>query len=143
MTSGLAVYDTMRYVACDVRTLALGQASSMAALLLAAGSTRLALPNARIMLHQPSGGVAGTAESMSIHAEEIIKVRHRINAMFAEHTKKPLGVIEEALRNDYFLTAREAVEFGLVDRVVTKRSDAAPGSGAGSAAGSAAEPSSS
>ena len=137
VSAGLAVYDTMRYVACDVRTLVLGEAFSMAAVLLCAGARRAALPNARVMLHQPSGSVVGTAEAVSIQAEQILDVRRRLNAIVAKHTGQPVDVVERALRADYFLTAQEALAFGVVDEIIEKRGakpvtrESLAGSGAG------------
>ena len=125
VVAGLAIYDTMQYVTCPVRTLVLGQASSMGAVLLAAGAHghRTALPHARVMLHQPSGGIDGTAEDMRIHAEEIIKTRARLNQILAKHTGQTPDAIDQAVRHDLFLTPAEALEFGLVDRIMARRGE--------------------
>lgn len=123
VTSGLAVYDTMHYIRPRVSTLCIGQAASMGALLLAAGEAglRYALPNARVMIHQPSGGMQGAAADIEIHAKEILDMRARLNGIFAKHTGQPLDVIEKALDRDNFLDAEAAKEFGIVDQVVRKR----------------------
>ena len=123
VTSGLAIYDTMRYVRPAVSTLCLGQASSMASLLLAAGQKglRYAMPHARIMLHQPSGGFRGQATDIMLHAQEILDLKKRINGIYVDHTGQPLATIEDALERDYFLTAEMAVEFGVVDKVIDQR----------------------
>jgi ATP-dependent Clp protease, protease subunit len=123
VTSGLAIYDTMQYVKPDIATVCVGQAASMGSFLLAAGSAghRYALPNARIMVHQPSGGAQGQATDIQIQAEEILKVRSRLNDIYARHTGKSLKVIEASMERDNFMTADEAKDFGLVDHVVDKR----------------------
>lgn len=123
VTSGLAIYDTMQYVKPDIATVCVGQAASMGSFLLTAGSAghRYALPNARIMIHQPSGGAQGQATDIQIQAEEILKVRSRLNDIYARHTGKDLKVIEESMERDNFMTADEAKDFGLVDHVVDKR----------------------
>lgn len=123
VTAGLAIYDTMQYISAPVKTLCLGQASSMASLLLAAGAPgeRRILPNARVMLHQPSGGAGGQASDIAIAAAEILKVRSRLNGLYVHHTGQPLSTIEHTLERDHFLSAQEALAFGLVDAVVTKR----------------------
>lgn len=123
VTSGLAVYDTMKYVRSDVSTVCIGQAASMGSLILAAGAKgkRYALPHSRIMVHQPSGGFQGQASDVEIHAKEILTLRERLNQIYAEHTGQPLSVIEEAVDRDKFLSPEEAVEFGLVDAVVVSR----------------------
>ncbi|WP_338056114.1 ATP-dependent Clp endopeptidase proteolytic subunit ClpP [Sneathiella marina] len=123
VTSGLAIYDTMQYVKPDIATVCVGQAASMGSFLLAAGSAghRYALPNARIMIHQPSGGAQGQATDIQIQAEEILKVRSRLNEIYARHTGKTLKVIEASMERDNFMTADEAKDFGLVDNVVDKR----------------------
>lgn len=120
VTSGLAIYDTMQFVHCDVATYCIGQASSMAALLLAAGTKgkRYALPNSRIMLHQPAGGVQGTAADIKIHAEEILALKKRMNLLFAKHTGQPLERIERDSDRDFFMSAEEAKKYGIVDEVV-------------------------
>ncbi|MEH6528023.1 MAG: ATP-dependent Clp endopeptidase proteolytic subunit ClpP [Sneathiella sp.] len=123
VTSGLAIYDTMQYVKPDIATVCVGQAASMGSFLLAAGSAghRYALPNARVMVHQPSGGAQGQATDIQIQAAEIIKVRSRLNDIYARHTGKSLKVIEASMERDNFMTADEAKDFGLVDHVVDKR----------------------
>jgi ATP-dependent Clp protease, protease subunit len=123
VTSGMAIYDTMHFVRPPVSTLCIGQAASMASLLLAAGEKgqRFALPNARIMLHQPSGGFQGQATDIMLHAQEILNLKKRINEIYVHHTGQPLKKIEDALERDYFLTAEMAVEFGVVDKVIDKR----------------------
>jgi ATP-dependent Clp protease protease subunit len=123
VTSGLAMYDTMQFIRPPVSTLCTGQAASMGSLLLAAGhkDMRFALPNARIMVHQPSGGFQGQASDIMIHAQEILNVRKRLNEIYVKHTGQPLKKIEEALERDQFFTAESAKEFGLVDRVIEKR----------------------
>ena len=128
VTSGLAIYDTMHYIRCDVSTLCVGQAASMGAHLLASGThgKRFALPNARIMIHQPLGGFQGQATDIEIHAREILKLKDRMNAMMAEHTGQPLEKVADDVERDYFLTADEACDYGLVDKVLTSRSDVGP-----------------
>jgi ATP-dependent Clp protease protease subunit len=123
VSSGLAIYDTMQYISCEVSTVCMGQAASMGSLLLAAGAAgkRYCLPNARIMVHQPSGGFQGQASDIEIHAREILSLRSRLNQIYVEHTGQPLDVIENALERDRFMPAEEAKEFGLVDQVVSKR----------------------
>ena len=123
VTSGLAIYDTMQYVRPAVATLCIGQAASMGSLLLAAGASgqRFALPNARIMLHQPSGGFQGQATDIEIHAKEILSLRQRLNEIYVSHTGQDLAVIEDSLERDKFMTPDEAKEFGLVDDVVSHR----------------------
>jgi len=120
VTSGLAIYDTMQFVHCDVATYCIGQASSMAALLLAAGTKgkRYALPNSRVMLHQPAGGIQGTAADIKIHAEEILALKKRMNLLFAKHTGQPLERIERDSDRDFFMSAEEAKKYGIVDEVV-------------------------
>lgn len=123
VTSGLAVYDTMQYIRPDVSTLCIGQAASMGSLLLAAGATgkRFALPHARIMVHQPSAGFQGQASDIEIHAREILETKRRLNQIYHVHTGQELGVIEEALERDRFLSGNEAKDFGMIDEVVAKR----------------------
>jgi len=123
VTSGLAIYDTMRYIRPEVSTVCLGQAASMGSLLLAAGSKgkRYALPNSRIMIHQPSGGAHGQATDIEIQAREILALRSRLNAIYAEHTGQPIDVIETALERDRYMTPDDALKFGLIDEVVTSR----------------------
>ena len=123
VTSGLAVYDTMRYIRPDVSTVCIGQAASMGSLLLCAGSEgkRYALPNSRFMIHQPSGGVEGQAADIEIQAREILKLRERLNNMYVENTGQKLSVIEEAVDRDRYMSPEEAKEFGLIDEVVISR----------------------
>ena len=123
VTSGLAIYDTMRYIRPDVSTVCVGQAASMGSFLLCAGTKgkRFALPNARVMIHQPSGGAQGQATDIEIQAKEILSLRSRLNTIYAEHTGQPVDVIEKALERDNFLSPDEAKEFGLIDEVVTSR----------------------
>jgi len=126
VTSGLAIYDTMQYIRCDVSTLCVGQAASMGAHLLASGakSKRFALPNARIMIHQPLGGFQGQATDIEIHAREILKLKDHLNKMLAGHTGQPLDKLADDVERDYFLTADEAKDYGLVDDVLTSRPEA-------------------
>ena len=123
VTAGLAIYDTMQYIRPQVATLCIGQAASAASLLLCAGEKgqRFALPNSRVMLHQPSGGAQGQASDISRHAQEILKLKRRLNEIYAIHTGQPVERIEKALDRDNFLTAEEAKAFGLIDQVFTKR----------------------
>ena len=123
VTSGLAIYDTMQFIRPPVATLCTGQAASMGSLLLAAGEKdmRHALPNARIMVHQPSGGFQGQATDIMLHAQEILSLKKRLNEIYMKHTGQPLKKSEDALERDYFLTADAAKEFGLVDKVIDKR----------------------
>jgi ATP-dependent Clp protease protease subunit len=123
VTSGLAIYDTMQFVRPAVSTLCIGQAASMGSLLLAAGhkDMRFALPNARIMLHQPSGGFQGQATDIMLHAQEILNLKKRLNEIYVKHTGQSLKKIEDALERDYFLTADMAVDWGVVDKVIEKR----------------------
>ena len=123
VTSGMSIYDTMQYIRPDVATLCVGQAASMGSLLLAGGAEgkRFALPNARIMVHQPSGGFQGQASDIEIHAQEILKIRARLNEIYADHTGQPVDKIADALERDKFYTADEAQAFGLIDEVVSKR----------------------
>jgi len=123
VSSGLAIYDTMRYIRPDVSTVCIGQAMSMGSLLLCSGTKgkRYSLPNARIMVHQPSGGAQGQAADIEIQAKEILKLRERLNDIYVEHTGQALDVIEDALDRDRFMSPEEALEFGLIDEVVTER----------------------
>jgi ATP-dependent Clp protease protease subunit len=125
VTSGLAVYDTMQFIRPAVSTLCTGQAASMGSLLLAAGAKgqRFALPNARILLHQPSGGFQGQASDIERHAEDILKLKRRLNEIYVKHTGQDYDVIEKTLDRDYFLTANEACNFGIVDKVIAKRTE--------------------
>ena len=123
VTAGLAIYDTMQYVKPEVATLCMGQASSMGALLLAAGAKgkSLALPNSRIMIHQPLGGAQGQATDIEIQAKEIIKVKNTIHNILVEHTGQDIEKIREDTERDYFMSAQEAMEYGIVDRVIKTR----------------------
>jgi ATP-dependent Clp protease protease subunit len=123
VTSGLAIYDTMEYIRPDVSTVCMGQAASMGSLLLMAGAAdkRYALPNARIMTHQPSGGFQGQASDIEIHAREILDLRRRLNGIYERHTGKSTKQIEKIMERDTFMTAEDAQAFGLIDEVVTKR----------------------
>ena len=123
VTSGLAIYDTMEYIRPDVSTVCMGQAASMGSLLLMAGAAgkRYALPNARIMTHQPSGGFQGQASDIEIHAREILDLRRRLNGIYEHHTSKSLKQVEKIMERDTFMTAEDAKSFGLIDEVVTKR----------------------
>ena len=127
VTSGLSIYDTMQFIRCPVSTLCVGQAASMGSLLLAAGEAgqRFALSNARIMVHQPSGGFQGQAADIEIHAKEILDMRSRLNGIYARHTGQALDKIEAAMERDRFMTPHEAKEFGLVDEVVDRRPEPA------------------
>jgi ATP-dependent Clp protease protease subunit len=128
VTSGMAIYDTMRFIRCPVATLCIGQAASMGSLLLCAGSKgmRYALPNARMMVHQPSGGFSGQASDIERHAEDIVKMKRRLNEVYVTHTGQSYETIERTLDRDYFMTAEQAKEFGLIDRVLVSRDDVAP-----------------
>jgi ATP-dependent Clp protease protease subunit len=123
VTSGMAIYDTMQFVRPAVATLCIGQAASMGSLLLCAGEKgmRYALPNARILLHQPSGGFQGQASDIERHAEDIIKMKRRLNEIYVRHTGQDYAMIEKSLDRDYFLSAEDARAFGIVDEVITKR----------------------
>jgi ATP-dependent Clp protease protease subunit len=125
VTSGLAIYDTMQFIRPAVSTLCTGQAASMGSLLLAAGEKglRFALPNARVLLHQPSGGFQGQASDIERHAEDIIKLKRRLNEIYVKHTGQDYELIEKTLDRDYFLTAVEACNFGIVDKVISKRTE--------------------
>ncbi|NDC55742.1 MAG: ATP-dependent Clp protease proteolytic subunit, partial [Alphaproteobacteria bacterium] len=129
VTSGLAMYDTMQYIKCPVSTVCIGQACSMGSLLLTAGEKgkRFALPNSRIMIHQPSGGAQGQATDIEIQAREILKLRARLNEIYVKHTGQKVAVIEENMERDKFMSPEEAKAFGLIDEVVEKR----PSSGEG------------
>ena len=126
VTSGLSIYDTMQYIRPEVTTVCIGQASSMGSLLLTSGAAgkRIALPNARIMVHQPSGGAQGQAADIEIQAREILRLRQRLNEIYVNHTGKSLDEIEKAMDRDNFMTADEAKEFGLIDEVMERRPDA-------------------
>lgn len=122
VTSGMAIYDTMQYIKCDVATICLGQAASMGSLLLAAGAhgKRSALPNARIMIHQPSGGFQGQASDIAIHAKETLRVKARLNEIYAHHTGKDVVKIENDMERDNFMSSQEAVEYGIIDKVIER-----------------------
>lgn len=126
VTAGLAIYDTVQFLRCDVATYCVGQASSMGAVLLAAGSPgkRFALPNARIMIHQPWGGVQGQASDISIQAREILRLRERVNEVLSEHTGKPVDEIARDTDRDFFMSAKDAKDYGIVDEVVKSRKTA-------------------
>lgn len=123
VTAGMAIYDTMEFIKCDVSTICVGLAASMGALLLAAGTKgkRYALPNSEIMIHQPLGGARGHATDIKIHADHIIKTREKLNKILSEKTGQPLSKIEKDTDRDNFMTAQEALEYGLIDKVMTKR----------------------
>ncbi len=126
VTAGLAIYDTMQFIRPKVSTLCVGQAASMGSLLLCAGEAgmRFALPNARVMVHQPSGGFQGQASDILRHAEDIMKIKRRLNEIYVKHTGKDYDTIDSTLDRDHFMTAEEAVAFGIVDRVESKRPEA-------------------
>ena len=123
VTSGLGVYDTMQYIKPNVSTLCVGQAASMGSLLLSAGASgmRFALPNSRIMLHQPSGGFSGQATDIEIHAKEILEIKERLNKIYERHTKQKVEIIRKTLERDYFMTADEAKKFGVIDEIINNR----------------------
>lgn len=123
VTAGLAIYDTMQYIKPDVATICIGQAASMGSLLLSAGTKgkRSALPNARILIHQPMGGFQGQASDIEIHAKEIIKIKKRLNEIYAKHTGQKIDKIEVDIDRDYFMTADEAQKYGIIDKVIEKK----------------------
>lgn len=123
VTAGLAIYDTMQFIQCDVSTVCLGMAASMGAVLLAGGATgkRFVLPNAEVMIHQPLGGTEGQASDIRIHAEHILKTKDRLNGILSKHTGQKISVIEEDTDRDNFMSAEEAVKYGLVDKIIQKR----------------------
>lgn len=123
VTAGLAIYDTMQYISCDVATICLGQAASMGAVLLATGTKgkRMALPNARVMIHQPLGGASGQATDMEIQVKEVSRIKRRLNEILASHTGQPVETVEKDTDRDFFLTAEDAVKYGLIDKVITHR----------------------
>ena len=125
VTAGLSIYDTMQFINCDISTICVGQAASMGALLLAGGTTgkRFALPHSRIMVHQPSAGFQGQVTDISIHAEEVIELKRRLNAIMAKHTGKTIEQIEQDLERDNFMSAEEAVKYGLIDTVLADRNE--------------------
>lgn len=123
ITAGMAIYDTMHYIKCDVSTICIGMAASMGAFLLAAGAPgkRFALPNSEIMIHQPSGGAQGQATDISIHANHILRTKKKLNQILSERTGQPLEVVERDTERDNFMTAQEALNYGLIDKVIDKR----------------------
>ncbi|MBR6407154.1 MAG: ATP-dependent Clp endopeptidase proteolytic subunit ClpP [Clostridia bacterium] len=123
ITAGMAIYDTMNYIKCDVSTICVGMAASMGAFLLSAGAKgkRFALPNSEIMIHQPLGGMQGQATDIKIHADRIIKIKKNLNKILSDVTGKPLEVIERDTERDNFMSAQEACEYGLIDKVIEKR----------------------
>jgi ATP-dependent Clp protease protease subunit len=123
ITAGMAIYDTMQFIKCDVSTICVGMAASMGAFLLAAGTKgkRFSLPNSEIMIHQPSGGMSGTAADIKIHTDRIIKLRRLLNEILAEKTGKPIEVIERDTDRDNFLDAKQAIEYGIIDKILYKR----------------------
>ena len=125
VTAGLAMYDTMQFIKCDISTLVIGQACSAGSLLAMAGTKgkRYALKNSRIMSHQTSGGASGQATDILIHAEEITKIKKRLNQMYADHTGQPIEKINDAMERDKFMSPEEALDFGLVDKIISHRSD--------------------
>jgi ATP-dependent Clp protease protease subunit len=127
VTSGMAIYDTMQYITCPVSTVCIGQAASMGSLLLSAGSEgmRIALPNARVMVHQPSGGFRGQASDIERHARDILAMKKRLNEIYVKHTGQKYATIEKTLDRDHFMTADEAKKFGIVDHVYTNRGEGA------------------
>ena len=123
ITSGLAIYDTMNYIKCDVSTICVGMAASMGAFLLSSGAKgkRFALPNSEVMIHQPLGGMQGQATDIKIHADRILAIKKKLNTLLSEQTGKPLEVIERDTERDNFMTAEQALEYGLIDKVITKK----------------------
>ena len=125
VTAGLAMYDTMQFIKCDISTLVIGQACSAGSLLAMAGTKgkRYALKNSRIMIHQPSGGASGQATDIQIQAEEIVKIKKKLNQMYADHTGQDIEIINQAMERDKFMSPQEALEFGLVDKIISRRED--------------------
>ena len=125
VTAGMAIYDTMQFIKCPIATLCIGQAASMGSLLVCAGDKgmRFALPNARIMVHQPSGGYSGQASDIERHAQDILKIKRRLNEVYVHHTGQPYETIEDTLDRDHFMSADESKAFGLIDRVLTRREE--------------------
>ena len=123
VSAGFAIYDTMNYIKCDVCTICMGMAASMGAFLLSGGTKgkRMALPNAEVMIHQPLGGARGQASDIKIHADHILRTREKLNALLAKHTGQPIEVIERDTERDNYLTADEALAYGLIDKVITKK----------------------
>ncbi|MCL2517387.1 MAG: ATP-dependent Clp endopeptidase proteolytic subunit ClpP [Oscillospiraceae bacterium] len=122
VTAGLAIYDTMNFIECDVRTICVGMAASMGAFLLSSGAKgkRFALPNSEIMIHQPSGGTRGQATDIKIQAEQMLKIKHKLNQILAKNTGKPIEIIERDTERDNYLSAEEAVEYGIVDKIMER-----------------------
>jgi ATP-dependent Clp protease protease subunit len=131
VSAGLSIYDTMQFINCDVSTICMGQAASMGALLLAGGTKgkRFALPHSRVMVHQPSAGYQGQATDISIHAEEVLELKRRLNAIMAKHTGQDIKTIERDLERDNFMSAENAVEYGLIDTVLAQRNEMGDTSG--------------
>lgn len=127
VTAGMSIYDTMQFIKADVSTLCIGQAASMGAFLLAAGAKgkRFALPNSRVMIHQPLGGFQGQASDIAIHAKEILSIKDRLNVLLSQHTGQPVERVEKDTDRDNFLSAQESAEYGLIDKVLSSRSDVA------------------
>ncbi len=125
VTAGLAMYDTMQFIKCDISTLVIGQACSAGSLLAMAGTKgkRYALKNSRIMIHQPSGGASGQATDIQIQAEEIVKIKKKLNQMYADHTGQDIEIINQAMERDKFMSPQEALDFGLVDKIISNRED--------------------
>ncbi|WP_459995802.1 ATP-dependent Clp endopeptidase proteolytic subunit ClpP [Marinitoga arctica] len=125
VTAGLAMYDTMQYIKPDVATICIGQAASMGAVLLAAGAKgkRFALPNSRIMIHQPWGGAQGTAKDVEIQVQELLRIKRMLNKILSDHTGQDIKIIEKDTDRDYFMSAEEALEYGLIDKVITSRKE--------------------
>ncbi|NQU82365.1 MAG: ATP-dependent Clp protease proteolytic subunit [Parcubacteria group bacterium] len=122
VTAGLAIYDTMQYISCDITTICIGMAASMAAVLLAAGAEnkRFALPNSEVLLHQVAGGITGQASEIEIGARQILKMKHKLNQILAKHTKKPLKTVEKDTDRDFYLSAEDAKKYGVIDEVIKK-----------------------
>ena len=125
ITSGMAIYDTMQFIKCDVSTICIGMAASMASFLLAAGAKgkRMSLPNSEVMIHQPLGGAQGQASDIKIHADHILFIRDRMNRLYSEMTGQPLEIIQRDTERDNFMTAEAALKYGLIDKIITKRGD--------------------
>ncbi|MDD3193438.1 MAG: ATP-dependent Clp endopeptidase proteolytic subunit ClpP [Oscillospiraceae bacterium] len=123
VTAGLAIYDTMKYIKCDVSTICIGMAASMGAFLMSSGTKgkRLALPNSEIMIHQPMGGMQGQVTDIKIHAERYLRIKENLNKILADNTGKPLEIIQQDTERDHFMSAQEAMEYGLIDKVITNR----------------------
>jgi len=125
VTAGLAIYDTMQYIKCDINTICIGSAASMGALLLASGTKgkRYSLPHSRIMIHQPIGGITGQATEIEIHAKEILRLKKLLNEILAKHTGKRLKTIEKDTERDYFMSAKEALDYGIIDKIIYSREE--------------------